>query len=770
MKLGLKSIKTRITLSLLIIVMIGLAPYEVLNYLQIEKRLHRELDSQADRKILRLKESLVIPLWEMDEGWIGKMVDIEMMDDNAYAIQVSGSEQLFVSRIRDEHWQLKQGDNQALSGDLVVRQQDIFHDDTPIGQARIYLSKHSLYQQLQNEALAAALRTLTLIFLIVLFLGAALNHLVIKPLFRILRVVNTIAGGQYDVAFTDNRRDELGMLAAGIIQMTDNLRLRRKERDLATAELQQANQRLEWELVERTKAEMALKNLNETLEQRIAERTTDLQVSNQHLQEMGAVLEKSKNDAEAANRAKSIFLANMSHELRTPMNAVLGFSRLMQNDKDLTAAQLENLDIINRSGNHLLDLINQVLDMAKIESGRMEIENVPFDLGAVIRDIIDMMHERAESKGLSLNIDQCSSFPRFVCADAGKLRHILINLLGNAIKYTEKGEVVLRLTTQSGSRADPLVLICEIEDTGLGIAAEDLSRIFEAFVQVGSQANQHGTGLGLIITKQYTELMGGSITVKSQLGKGSLFRVSIPVGHVEASAVETFTQSISSNVIGLEPGQPEYRVLIVEDQAESRLLLKKVLESVGFIVNEACNGQDGVEAFKRWHPDFVWMDRRMPIMDGIEATKAILALPEGKNAKIAAVTASVFLEERQALFAAGVCAIINKPYRNEEVFDCMAKHLGARYRYEDNNGNHQVAGDISDQDRLLKKLNKLPNELLKAIQSAAVELDVEQCLAAIQKIEPLDATLSKLLQALVNQFDFESLLKLLNDSLKPQSE
>lgn len=770
MKLGLKSIKTRITLSLLIIVMIGLTPYEVLNYLQIEERLNRELDSQADRKILRLKESLVIPLWEMDQEWIGKMIDVEMMDDNAYAIQVSGSEQLFVSRIRDEHGQLKKGDNQAISGDLVVRRQAIFHDDTPIGQANIYLSKHSLYQQLRNEALAAVLRTLTLIFLIVLFLGATLNQLVIKPLFRILRVVNAIAGGQYDVEFTDNRRDELGMLAAGIIQMTDNLRLRRQERDLATAELQQANQRLEWELVERTKAEMALKNLNETLEQRIAERTTDLQVSNQHLQEMSAVLEKSKNDAEAANRAKSIFLANMSHELRTPMNAVLGFSRLMQNDKDLTAAQLENLDIINRSGNHLLDLINQVLDMAKIESGRMEIENAPFDLGAVIRDIIDMMHERAESKGLSLNIDQCSSFPRFVCTDAGKLRHILINLLGNAIKYTDKGEVILRLTTQSGSRADPLVLICEIEDTGVGIAAEDLSRIFEAFVQVGSQANQHGTGLGLIITKQYTELMGGSITVKSQLGKGSLFRVTIPVGHVETSVVETFTQSINSNVIGLEPGQPEYRILIVEDQDESRLLLKKVLESVGFIVSEASNGREGVEAFKRWHPDFVWMDRRMPVMDGIAATKAILALPEGKDAKIAAVTASVFLEERQALFAAGVCAIINKPYRNEEVFDCMAKHLGARYRYEANNGQHQIAADTPDHDVLQEKLKRLPKEHLTAIHSAAVELDVEQCLAAIQKIERLDATLSTLLQGLVNQFEFESLLKLLNDSLKSRPE
>ncbi|WP_019867709.1 ATP-binding protein [Methylovulum miyakonense] len=760
MKKRPKSIKTRITVWLLAVVVIGLAPYEILNYIQVEQRLHGELENQADRKILRLKENLIIPLWEMDEEWIGKMVDVEMMDNNAYAVQVSGGGPVFVSRMRDGRWQVVKGGNPPITGDFVVRQQEVLHDGTPIGHVQLYLSKHSLQGQLRNEALAAVTRAAALICLIVLFLRMAVNQLVVKPLFRILDVVNAIASGKYDVTFSEQRNDELGVLASGITLMLENLRLRETERDLATAGLQQANQRLEWELQERTKAQAALKELNETLEQRIQERTTDLQVSNRHLQEMGAVLEKAKNDAEAANRAKSIFLANMSHELRTPMNAVLGFSRLMQGDEGLTASQRENLDIINRSGNHLLDLINQVLDMAKIESGRIVVENAPFDLGAVIRDIIDMMHERAESKGLSLNIDQGSSFPRFVSADASKLRHILINLLGNAIKYTLQGQVILRLGTQAPSQDGSLVLVCEVEDTGIGISGQDLSQIFHAFVQVGKLTDQHGTGLGLVITKQYVELMGGSITVSSQPGKGSLFRVEIPAARVPESTIESFHGSIASRVVGLEPGQPDYKILIVEDRAENRLLLKKILESAGFPVLEATNGLEAVEAFKRWHPDFIWMDRRMPVMDGIEATRTILALPEAKNVKIAAITASVFLEDRQALFQAGACAIINKPYRNEEIFDCMAQQLGVRYLYEEGQGK-PVMDDSLSHDELAKKLEALPKDWLRALQTAAVELDVEQCLELIHQTDPVDPALSRQLQALVNQFDFEGLLKLL---------
>ena len=761
------SIKTNVAVSLLAIVMLGLIPYEIWNYLQMEQRLTSDLETQADRKILRLKDNLIIPLWELDQDWIGKMILIEMLDENTRSIQVHGEDQLSVSKVRDVNGQVIDGKGLAIAGyGFIERSQDVIHDGAKIGDVRLYLSKRNLHQELHREAVAAILRTLGLIVLIVLFLEARLNRLVIKPLFHLLEVVKAIANGRYDIEIFEHRGDELGMLARGITLMRQNLRQREMERDYATDALQRANRQLEAELRARTEAQTALKELNETLEQRIQARTADLELSNKRLQEMGVVLETAKNSAESANRAKSIFLANMTHELRTPMNAVLGFSQLMQSDQNLTQEQREVLDIINRSGNHLLSLINQVLDMAKIESGRMIVENAPFDLGATIRDVIDMMRERAISKGLQLRIDQCSSFPRVINADAGKFRHILINLLGNAIKYTLQGEVILRLCTQPHSPDDTLVLICEIEDTGIGIAEKDLSRIFDAFVQVGTLTDQHGTGLGLVITKQYVELMGGHITVSSELNKGSLFRVTLPVSGASESAIETATEQNALNIIGLEPGQPAYRVLVVEDQDDSRLLLKRLLTSVGFVVFEASNGQEAIDAFNLHRPHFIWMDSRMPVMDGISATQIILAMPEAQHVKIAAVTASSYQEERQALLAAGICGIVYKPYRSEEIFDCMAEHLGVRYLYEEDR--HAPAKDNEPSPaELLVEMRRVAPDLLGELHAAAIELDVERCLHLIEQIEPTEPTLANHFRTDVNQFNFEKILSLLdsgNDS------
>ena len=299
-------------------------------------------------------------------------------------------------------------------------------------------------------------------------------------------------------------------------------------------------------------------------------------------------LAEAKEKAEAANRANSVFLANMTHELRTPLNAVLGFSQLMQNDSNTTETQRETLQIINRSGEHLLTLINDVLDMSKIEAGRSTLEPEDFDLGGMIRDIIDLMGHRAEAKGLQLILDQSSAFPRYIHADPAKLRQMLINLLGNAVKYTNEGGITLRLGATSTDDSK-VRLAFEVEDSGIGIAEEDLECIFEPFAQVGEQTDTKGTGLGLAITRQYVELMGGELTVESEPGRGSMFRFEIPVEKVAAEDIKQAEPS-RGQVIGLEPGQPTYRILIVEDQLENRLLLKKLLEQVGFEVREALNG------------------------------------------------------------------------------------------------------------------------------------------------------------------------------------
>jgi len=466
-----------------------------------------------------------------------------------------------------------------------------------------------------------------------------------------------------------------------------------------------------------------------------------------------------KNEAEAANRAKSIFLANMSHELRTPMNAVLGFSQLMQRDRGLSPSQRETLNIINNSGKHLLELINDVLDMAKIEAGRVVIENGNFDLGALILNTIDMMHERAEAKGLELILDQSSSFPRFVSADEAKLRQILLNLVGNAIKYTQKGRVVVRLKSEDLAKPEQCLVVFEIKDTGIGIAEQDLPFVFDTFVQVGRESDQQGSGLGLRITKQYAELMDGQVTVSSELDKGSCFTLMLPVTKVDQSEIINKLVLDGKQVLGLAEGQPHCRVLIVEDQLENRLLLKKLMESVGFQVFEAVNGQQGVEQFTQWQPHFIWMDRRMPIMDGIAATQKIRSLPNGDKVKIVAVTASVFTEQRQEFLDAGADDIVGKPYRDAEIFACMTKHLGVQFIYDEPVSENNAAEQVLNAQRL----KQLPEALVSELQQAGMSLDIEQSLAVIEQIKAIDAPLADVLADRVSQFDFEAITKLLGD-------
>jgi signal transduction histidine kinase/ActR/RegA family two-component response regulator len=386
--------------------------------------------------------------------------------------------------------------------------------------------------------------------------------------------------------------------------------------------------------------------------------------------------------AEAANRAKSVFLSSMSHELRTPLNAILGFSQLMRNAASASEEQRQTLDIINRSGKHLLALINDVLDMAKIEAGGIAVEIAPVDLGELVRDVADLMRERAGAKNLQLVLDQSSAFPRFVRTDGTKLRQVLINLVGNAIKYTERGSVTVRLNAGSAAPDARLPLLVEVEDTGAGISAEDQARIFDPFVQVGAATQQTGTGLGLAITRKYVELLGGRIGVESTPGRGSTFRVEVPVAPVADSDLSAAAIA-RGRVLSLEPGQPEHRILVVEDQMENWLLLQRLLEGVGFQVRVAENGAAGVEVFQAWRPDFIWMDVRMPVMDGLEATRRIRALEGGREVKIVALTASVFGEERANVLGAGMTDFIRKPYRAEEIFDCLARHLGVRFVYDE---------------------------------------------------------------------------------------
>jgi signal transduction histidine kinase/CheY-like chemotaxis protein len=465
---------------------------------------------------------------------------------------------------------------------------------------------------------------------------------------------------------------------------------------------------------------------------------------------------RAQEQAEASNKAKSAFLANMSHELRTPLNAILGFSNLMRHSAGLSDDQRQTLDLINRSGEHLLSLINDVLDMAKVEAGRISVDNAPFNLRELTQDVIDLNRVRAEEKGLQLLLDQPADLPRLVDGDVAKLRQSLINLVSNAIKYTAQGQVILHVSTRPDDDPQRLWLILVVEDTGIGVAVADQARIFEPFVQLSQYTLQKGTGLGLTITRRYIELMGGLITVDSVPGQGSHFRMEIPVRRVDAASLDSVSHR-PARVIGLEPGQPEFRILIVDDQEENWLLLQRLLEGVGFTVRVAENGLLGVEAFQVWHPHFIWMDLRMPVMDGLEAAQRIRMLEGGSTVKIAALTASVFKEERDRLMAAGMDDFIRKPYQMQEIFDCLTRHLGVRFRYEEPTANAEVSAPTAD--RSLKALATLADELRQPLHDALVTLDGVRVAEVIGRIAEQNPALGDALMYHSNQLAYTKILR-----------
>ncbi|MDC0835663.1 response regulator [Geitlerinema sp. CS-897] len=396
---------------------------------------------------------------------------------------------------------------------------------------------------------------------------------------------------------------------------------------------------------------------------------------------------RNRRHAEGASQAKSQFLAKMSHELRTPLNAILGFSQLMERDKTLTEEQREYLRIICRSGEHLLTLINDVLELSKIEAGKVTLKEAPVRLDRLLQGVTDMLAWRAQAKGLSFEVYCSDDVPPCIRTDEGKLRQVAINLLSNAIKFTEFGSVALRVgaVPQSGDRVR---LYFEVEDTGPGIAPEELETIFEAFVQTQTgYRSEEGTGLGLPISRQLVQLMGGDITLDSVLGVGTIAQFDIIVP-VETQPIESNDSSETPKRRVVRPiaDRPVPKLLVVDDRRESRQFLVKLLEVTGFEVRSAEDGQAAIAQWKAWQPDLIWMDVRMPVMDGYEATRQIKAQQKKTGAKsptaIVALTASAFEEERASVLAVGCDDFLRKPFREEEIFEKIARHLGVRYLYE----------------------------------------------------------------------------------------
>ncbi len=470
-------------------------------------------------------------------------------------------------------------------------------------------------------------------------------------------------------------------------------------------------------------------------------------------------LRRAKESAETASQAKSAFLANMSHEIRTPMNAILGFSQLLLRDRELTKDQQQNLRSIMRSGEHLLDLINDVLEMSKIEAGRLEPRVTSFDLPLMVASLEDMIRSRLARKGLNLTVEIAPEVPRYVATDQGKLRQIMVNLLSNAVKFTHEGGVTVELSARP--EGDRWQVAVAVRDTGVGIAPHELSRIFEQFEQTASgRDHAEGTGLGLAISRSYARLLGGDLTAESKVDVGSVFRFEIPVeqGDEEGKRIQT---GLGFKAV-VAPGQRTPTVLVVDDIADNRTVLAQSLEDVGFKAAMAGSGVQAIERMAEQRPDAVLMDLQMPEMDGFEAIRNLRAMPGGEELCIIAVSASAFDVDRRRALEAGANAFVGKPFKLGDLLTLLQSGTGIDMIQDPVD---QIPDEptplVVGSELTAAHLAELPAELLENLRSATLKGDLDQLVELLRTSDVADPTVSYGLMKLADNYDYEALGELL---------
>ena len=523
-----------------------------------------------------------------------------------------------------------------------------------------------------------------------------------------------------------NLRMEISRLQMENCDLENSLLTAVEHGDLVEDELLEVNKKLKGEILERKMAQATLQSIlgivyrdKNDLEIMLATATEHgdlteyeqynravkaMRESEEQLRQQASLLERrveqrtrelneAKESAEAASLSKAAFLANMSHELRTPLNAILGFTQLMLYDQELNEQHQNDLQTICNSGNHLLTMINDILEMSRLEAGGVLLRERECYLYDIVDTARDMLALKADGKKLLLDFNVHPASPEYIYLDEGKLRQILINLISNAIKFTDAGHIHIRVfpedlqSIDQESSKDHRCLCFEVEDTGLGISELEILTLFQPFVQTDSgRRSQEGTGLGLSISYSYVKLMGGQMSVSSKVGSGSTFRFTIPIKSLNLFSKDALTKS-TNRVIGIDKNQPTYRILIAEDVRLNRQLLTRILLPLGFEVREVSNGQDAIAVWQSWSPHLIWMDVRMPILSGHEATSAIRRIESDREistsqkVKIIALTASLVDPREEDLYLYGFDGFVSKPFTEDKLFAMMYEHLKLQYIY-----------------------------------------------------------------------------------------
>jgi PAS domain S-box-containing protein len=488
-------------------------------------------------------------------------------------------------------------------------------------------------------------------------------------------------------------------------------------------------------------------------------------------------LKQARTEAEAANKAKSIFLANMSHELRTPLNAILGFSELMQNSPNFPDTYRQNIRLVHNSGEILLKLINEILDLSKIEAGKITLDKHPFNLRGKLTEISQILSYRVRQQTVDFQVEIDPDVPQRIITDEQKLQQVLLNLLSNALKFTERGRITLRVSqvahpvdAPATSDAALTELLFQVEDTGIGIAAEDLERIFEAFGQTtAGQSNPEGTGLGLTISRRLVQLMGGELSVQSVVGQGSTFQFTLPLEQPESDS--DATQQTANLTVA--PNQPTYRMLVVDDAPTNRLLMVHLLKSLNVQVREACSGEEAIALWQSWRPDLIWMDMRLPGIDGGETTQRIRAAEQQDSTAnptvIIAFTAEALSNDRDRFLAIGCDDCLVKPFTRNDLYRILETHLDLQL-VEDDQATHP--SDTPTETRSLSPadLSVLPESLLIHLYQMTLLCDDKKMTQFLKEVLSVHPQLMQRLQALVDEFKFEQILSLTTDALNDMGD